>query len=350
MTLGLIAVLFFHSQSGTPTQPHHTRVSLSKLDRVVVFVVQKEVAANHIEQRKDICLGFDTRLAVNEKAILAGLRLAGLSLHEHSFCNSGPQGMPIQISWPIKTAAEGTFEIEVALSDLDPILKEGEHFGTLLRRGTYTVRYDDGFEPEVLTYQQNCCAGIIGKEKVSEFCSSYTTAAYHSPQCDLWVVHDPNRVEDVKILHRPAHHTYSRWTVGDQAYILAYRDVDHQPSDMVADIYLVSEARNNLIGNIRVYDAISDVLEMRLTGGDVPDLLFRSSCGQLECVFVLHFEDGKAQRVFQYAASKIEIMGGKTPEIAAKSKLANLVQEFAWDPKAKEFKETREYRWHGKSN
>ena len=47
MTLGLIAVLFFHLQSGTATRPHHTRVSLSKLERVIVFVVQKEVAASH---------------------------------------------------------------------------------------------------------------------------------------------------------------------------------------------------------------------------------------------------------------------------------------------------------------
>jgi hypothetical protein len=56
MTLGLIAVLFFHLQPGT-TQPHKQRVSLTRLERVLVFVIQKEVAASHIEQRNDTCLG-----------------------------------------------------------------------------------------------------------------------------------------------------------------------------------------------------------------------------------------------------------------------------------------------------
>jgi hypothetical protein len=349
MTLGLIAVLFFHLQSGTPTQPHQKRVSLSKLERVLVFAVQKEVAASHIGQRKDICLGFNTQLALNEKAILAELHREGLQLHEENYCNKGPQGITIELLSPIHATSDITFEVDVDLGDSNPILQEGAHFATLLRRGTYTVRYEDGFEPELVTYQQYCCSGLIGKKKVSEFCSSYTAAAYHSPQCDQWVVHDPNRVEDIKIAHLPAYHTYSRWILGDQTYILAYRDVDHQPSDMIADVYLASNGANSLVGKIPVYDAVSDVSLLKVTKGEEHDLVFSASCGQLECVFVLHFAEGKAKEIFQYAASKIEIVDGTTPKIVAKSRLANLVEEFVWDSKAKEFKRSREYRWHNKA-
>lgn len=348
MPLTSMAVLLFYIQSVVPSRPQRDPFVLSKLERVVVFVVQKEVAASHIEKRMDACLGFDTRLQVNEKAILAELYRNGLQLHGEDYCNKGPKGLMIQLLWPIHSTSETTFKVDVGLVDSDPIFYEGEDIATLLRRGTYTVRYEDGFEPQLMNYQQNCCSGIIGKEKVSEFCSSYTTAAYHSPQCDLWVVHDPNRVEEVKIPHRPEYHTYSRWVIGEQTYILAYRDVDYQPSDLVADVYLAGSAGNSLIGTIPVYDVVRDVSLVKLNGGETPDLVFRTSCGQLECVFVMHFAKGKAQEVFQYAASKIEILDGKSPEIVAKSRLANLVEEFVWDPKAREFKKTREYRWNDK--
>jgi hypothetical protein len=346
MMSSLMAFLSLLFHIWAPAQPREERVSLSKLERVVVFVVKKEVAASHIEQRKDTCLGFDTRLRVNEKAILAELHQEGLQLHGEDYCNKGPRGITIELRSPIRSTSEMTFEVDVDLGDSNPILQEGAHFATLLRRGTYTVRYEDGFEPELLTYQQYCCTGLVGKEKVSEFCSSHTTAAYHSPQCDLWVVHDPNRVEGVKILHRPAYHTYGRWILGGQTYILAYRDVDYQPADMVADIYVAEDGRNSLVGKISVYDVVSDVSPLKVTGGEGNDLVFRSSCGQLECVFVLHFAEGKAREVFKYAASKIEIVDGTTPKIVAKSSLANLVEEFVWDSRAKEFKQSKEYRWH----
>ena len=346
MMSSLMAFLSLLFHIWAPAQPREERVSLSKLERVVVFVVKKEVAASHIEQRKDTCLGFDTRLALNEKAILAELNREGLQLHEENFCNKRPQGITIELLPPIHATSDITFEVNVDLGDANPILQEGAHFATLLRRGTYTVRYEDGYEPELVAYQQYCCSGLIGKGKVSEFCSSRTTAAYHSPQCDLWAVHDPNRVEDVKIDHRPAYHTYSRWMLGEQTYILAYRDVDYQPSDMVADVYLGSNGANSLAGKISVYEAVRDVSALKLTRGVEPDLVFRASCGELECIFVLHFTEGKAREVFQYAASKIEIVDGANPKIVAKSRLANSVQEFVWDSRAKEFKQSKEYRWH----
>jgi len=349
MMSSLMAFLALFFPLWAPPQPQEERVSMSKLERVVVFVVKKEVAASHIEQRKDTCLGFDTRLALNEKAIIAELYREGMQLHEEDFCNKGPHGITIEVLSPTHATSDITFEVDVDLGDSNPILQEGAHFATLLRRGTYTVRYEDGLEPELVTYQQYCCSGLIGKKKVSEFCSSYTAAAYHSPQCDQWVVHDPNRVEDVKIAHQPAYHTYSRWILGDQTYLLAYRDVDYQPADMVADVYLASEGANSLVGKLSVFEIVSDVSAVKLTGGEVPDLLFRASCGQLECLSVLRFTKGKAREVFQYAASKIEIVDGAAPKIVVESRLANLVQEFVWDSKAKEFKESREYSWHNKS-
>lgn len=346
MKIAFATVLAFLLHASACGQARESTGALSRVEQVIVFVVQKEVAASHIEDRKDVCVGFGNGLAVNEKAILSQLRNRGLKLHGQNWCNSAPRGMSIDVLSPVQVTPVGVYEVRVALGDLNPIRQEGAHFATLLRRGTYTVRYEEGYELQLERYQQDCCTGIVGEKKVSGFCDSLTTEAYHSPQCDWWVVHDPNRAEDVKIAHKPAYHTYSQWKLGDQTYILAYRDLELQPADMEADVYLANQSGNTLIGKIAVHDAVSNVSAVRLTGGEIPDLLFRTTCGELQCVFVLRFAKGKAWDVFSYGASEMEIVSEPGPRIVAKSRLANVVQEFTWDPHESEFRETRTYRWH----
>ena len=341
----LAAALLIVSQGSAQVQPPSAS-PLSKLEQVIVFVVQREVAASHIENRTDVCVGFVRGSVVSEKGILDDLRNKGLKLRGNNWCSKGLRGMIIDILSPLSMTPVGVYEIKVQLADLNPIQQEGVHVGTLLRRGIYTVRYEEGYELQLETYQQNCCVGILGEKKVAEFCSSLTTGAYHSPQCDFWVVHDPKRVEDVEIEHKPSYHTYSRWKLGEQTYILAYRDVDYQPADMVADIYRVSNTGNNLIGKVSLYDAVTDVSPVGLTGRDVPDLVFRTTCGELQCVFVLRFADGKAQSVVSYGASEMSVVSETKPAILAKSRLANVVEEFAWDSRVNEFRKIRQYRWH----
>src|SRR3974390_111740 len=337
ISLLLVAQVFHPAQqssvSGKPT----------KREEVVALVVAKEIAAGKLEERGDGCVGLGGKLGIRPKTILAELHGKGLKLHDAGWCNDSPRGIVIKIVSPVKEGPVG-FDITAEVVDLDPIRKNGEHFGTLLRGGTYSIHYEDGYEPRFERYEQYCCSGIIGREKVEEFCSGFTAAAEHSPQCDEFVVHDPGRVENLKIPHKPAYHTYSRWEFEGQIYILAYRDVDHHPMDMVVDVYLSDPEGYKRIGGMPVYDLVRSVSVMRLTGDAGPDFVFETDTGQLKSIFVLLINKGKATKVFEYGASRMRIVDGEKPKIVAESWLANSVQEFAWDEKAQEFREVRSYR------
>jgi hypothetical protein len=113
------------------------------------------------------------------------------------------------------------------------------------------------YSPLILAVFIPSSANAQGKD--SEFCSSHTTTACHSSSCDLFV-HDSQRVKEVTIPHKPAYHTYSRWELAGKTFIFAYRDVEYQPSGMVADIYLASGTAYVLIGKIKgIGDIVSDV-------------------------------------------------------------------------------------------
>ena len=182
--------------------------------------------------------------------------------------------------------------------------------------------------------------------KQSEFCDSLTTEAYHSPKCNQYVVHDPKRVDDIKIPHSPTYHTYSRWALGDQTVVLAYRDVDKDPMDMVADAYLASGGKYEFLGSAKIPGMVTDVSSAELTGGDLPDIVFHFDGGQLKYVGIFRFSKGKAKDVFQYAASKIEVSTEPKPKIVATSKLSNMVEEFAWDSHSQEFTTISKRPWH----
>lgn len=181
----------------------------------------------------------------------------------------------------------------------------------------------------------------------TDFCASRTTEAYHSPKCNWgWVVHDPHRAADVKIPHDPSYHTYSRWMLGDRAYVFAYRDIDQLPEDMAADIYLARDTQYKLVGSIQhLGEIVAGVSEARLTGAVLPDVVFREDCGELQCVVVVRFSDETAKEVFWYGASQMEIAIQPKAMIVAKSRVANVVEEFAWDPQAEKFRKIEQHPW-----
>jgi len=180
----------------------------------------------------------------------------------------------------------------------------------------------------------------------SEFCSSRTTEAYHSPKCDWYVVQDPRRVEEVRISHKPAYHTYSRWELDGHSYVLAYRDIEHQPQEMAVDVYAETGSEHKLIGMLRIAGVVKGVSAENLTGSAFPEIVFRVDSGELKYIDVLHLSEGKAREIFWYGASEIEILSIPTPRVVAKSRLANVVEEFTWDSRLAEFKRLREYPWH----
>ena len=151
----------------------------------------------------------------------------------------------------------------------------------------------------------------------------------------------------MRIPHKPAYHTYSRWALDRSDYVFAYRDIDEQPEDTAVDIYLPENGAGfKLIGSARLPGLVADVLTERLTAGPVPDVLFRLQSGQLTYLEVVRIFDLKAKEVFWYGASQIDTSIDPKPMIVAKSKQANMVEEFTWDLKSKKFVKTAEHAWH----
>jgi hypothetical protein len=200
----------------------------------------------------------------------------------------------------------------------------------------------------VATLLLGCAYAQGPQKKETGFCASRTPLALHSPRCKwAFVVGDPHQVANVKIPHEPIYHTYSRWVLGDKTYIFAYRDIDQQPEDMAADIYIARDARYKLVGSIRhLGEIVTGVFEAKLTGSSLPDIVFREDCGELQCLVVVRFSNGTPRQVFWYGASIMHVVTHPRPLIIAKSSIPRLVEEFAWDPKSGKLVKIRQYVWH----
>jgi hypothetical protein len=186
----------------------------------------------------------------------------------------------------------------------------------------------------------------VAQNQVETFCASRTTEAYHSLKCDWgFVVNDPHRIENVEIQHEPSYHTYSRWVLDGRTYVFAYSDIDHQPEDIVADIYLAGDTGYKLAGNGRITGLVTGVSTARLTGGELPDIVFRFEGGQLQYMTVVRLSGETAQEVFRHGSSTMDIVSQPRPMIEAKGKIGNLVEQFAWDPRFKRFRKIGQHQW-----
>jgi hypothetical protein len=82
-----------------------------------------------------------------------------------------------------------------------------------------------------------------------------------------------------------------------------------------------------------------------LTGGELPDIVFRFEDGQLQYITIVRLSDKTAQEVFRYGSSAMDILSQPTPMIEAKGKIGNLVEQFAWNPRSKKFRKIGPLRW-----
>src|ERR1035437_958188 len=152
---GLLIAASSQSASAKEAAPDN---ELRSVDRAVVFAIQRDSQGVRIENRKDICVQFGHGLDIHEKAVILELKSKGLKVHHNNWCNhgpDGPRGMNIAVVAPIRETSPGTYEFLLEVSDLS--IPEGEHFATLLRRGTYVVHCEGGSEPELVSYGQTCC-------------------------------------------------------------------------------------------------------------------------------------------------------------------------------------------------
>ena len=128
----------------------------SNLERAVIFAVQQEAKASDLTSGKDICVGFGHGLVLHEKAILSSLKHGGIKAHASDWCTQQGHCVSIAVIAPVKESSPGTFEVTVQVGD--PSVKPEEHFGTLLKKGTYVIRSEGNSEPQILSYQQTCCS------------------------------------------------------------------------------------------------------------------------------------------------------------------------------------------------
>ncbi|HXO00242.1 MAG TPA: hypothetical protein VN881_14290 [Candidatus Acidoferrales bacterium] len=154
INLFVAALMIFVCQQVGGAQKNSNSGQSKNLDRVIAFVVQLEIHANRLENRTDVCVGFGNGLIVDEKAIIAELKQERLRVHSIDWCNQRVLGLTVSLIPAIKEPEPGTYEVIIVLGDLRPIRDLGEDLGTLLRRGTYTVKYKDGAEPELVRYQE----------------------------------------------------------------------------------------------------------------------------------------------------------------------------------------------------
>lgn len=123
----------------------------------IAFAISQEVYANGLESKGDVCLGFGHDLGANENSISFILRNRGLKLRSSEWCNHGPRGWVVAVIAPVRNPRGHVYEIVIELGDLAGIKAQGEHFGTLVRRGTYTVQIDESIKAELLAYRKSCC-------------------------------------------------------------------------------------------------------------------------------------------------------------------------------------------------
>jgi hypothetical protein len=147
----LIVGAFQFAYAKTPALADELRTT----DRAVVFAIQREAQAIHIDGRKDICIAFGHGLDIHEKAVVAELENRNLKIHHENWCSRGPRGLNIAVVAPIRETSPGTYEFVVEVGDLS--MPEGAHFATLLRRGTYMVHCEGSSEPQLVSYRQTCC-------------------------------------------------------------------------------------------------------------------------------------------------------------------------------------------------
>jgi hypothetical protein len=112
------------------------------LIEITAYAIRHEADASQLKGRKDLCVAIDTRLSLHEKDLVSKLKTSGLAVHTQEWCNRGPRGFNFFIAAPIKRTSDGAYDVKVEVGDLT--IKPGEHFATMLKQGTYRVRFEKG--------------------------------------------------------------------------------------------------------------------------------------------------------------------------------------------------------------
>jgi len=123
-------------------------------------------------------------------------------------------------------------------------------------------------------------------------------------------------------------------------YVLAYRDQDSDPSDIVVDFYRRDAGGYAALGTEELAAVPKEVRTVNLIPEAQPQLAFFASCGMLRCLTVIRLNNDRVEKLFDYAASEIRVHEGNRPFIQAISESAKSAENFEWYPKEERFRVT----------
>jgi hypothetical protein len=175
-------------------------------------------------------------------------------------------------------------------------------------------------------------------------CSQNTPETLHSDSCPNSLVEsDEGKIASLHLRHNPPYHTYSRWNVSSQNYILAYWDEENDLLGLYADLY--SENRDSSghstyakMATIPAYERVERVLTSDLVGDGRQQLIILSEMGQLESIRVVNIDGSRARIVLDTAGTAVKIVNKPNAAVLVYSKTANQTEVFEWVTQVKKFK------------
>jgi hypothetical protein len=129
---------------------------LGTVERVIAFTVHLETQSSDPKPGRYICVAFGHGLNVDVRAISSELKRRGLRVNSEEWCRQRATGLIIAVLSPIKELSGDMYELSIEVGNLS--VPQGEHFATLLKRGTYVVQLEKGSDPELVSYQRTCCS------------------------------------------------------------------------------------------------------------------------------------------------------------------------------------------------
>jgi hypothetical protein len=127
------------------------------MDRAVAFALRSQIYADRLTERKDVCLSFADRRGLNVNAILATVRRNAPNVHDIAWCANGPRGVRVATEGDVNEISPGVFVMAAQTADLGPARAGESDFGSLVSRGTYTVKCEKGEAPVLVSFQKLCC-------------------------------------------------------------------------------------------------------------------------------------------------------------------------------------------------
>jgi hypothetical protein len=184
---------------------------------------------------------------------------------------------------------------------------------------------------------------LYGAQPQGVDCSQHTAESLHSKSCpDSLIENDSGRIDDLHLPHKPAYHTYSRWRVSEQEYILAYWDQDNEVLALYADIYRENRDADGRptyakIATVPAFELVRRVFTQDLIGDGREQLIIISETGQLQAIRIMRIHGNTARIVLDTAGTRVKVVDKPKPAVLVYAKTPDQTEVFRWSARQKKF-------------